>query len=148
MEYILLLELHVDHQDLAAHQNVVFDPRSCSKLKKLRVVNASKNRMVDLKPLDLITSLHNLDISHNLLEDLQDVIDVLSRIPGLKVVNRDSFMSSMKSVKKSGHAHSAGRYPCICMMIDNIVADRPIMCSGADPRGACGASHTVVGHLL
>ena len=54
-------------------------------LKKLRVINAAKNRMVDLKPLDLITSLHNLDISHNLLEDLQDVIDVLSRIPGLKV---------------------------------------------------------------
>ena len=54
-------------------------------LKKLRVINAAKNRMVDLKPLDLITSLHNLDISYNLLEDLQDVIDVLSRIPGLKV---------------------------------------------------------------
>ena len=88
------LELHVDHQDLAAHQNVVFDPRSCSKLKKLRVVNAAKNRMVDLKPLDLITSLHNLDISHNLLKDLQDVIDVLSKIPGLKVVNRVSFLIS------------------------------------------------------
>jgi len=82
-----LEELHVDHQDLGPHQNVVFDPRSCSKFKKLRVINAAKNRMVDLKPLDLINSLHNLDISHNLLEDLQDVIDVLSRIPGLKVVD-------------------------------------------------------------
>ena len=81
----LFIELHVDHQDLGPDQNVVFDPRSCSKLKKLRVLNAAKNRMVDLKPLDLITSLHNLDISHNLLEDLHSVIEVLSRIPGLKV---------------------------------------------------------------
>ena len=49
------------------------------------MLNASKNRMVDLKPLDMITSLNNLDISHNLLQDLHDVIDILSRIPGLKV---------------------------------------------------------------
>ena len=41
--------------------------------------------MVDLKPLDLITSLHQLNISHNMLEDLQAVIDILIRIPGLKV---------------------------------------------------------------
>jgi hypothetical protein len=31
--YLLFIELHVDHQDLGPHQNVVFDPRSCSKFK-------------------------------------------------------------------------------------------------------------------
>ena len=84
-------ELHVDHQELEPDQNVVFDPRSCAHLKKLRVLNTAKNQMVDLKPLDLITSLHQLNISHNMLEDLQAVIDILIRIPGLKV---DSYTPS------------------------------------------------------
>lgn len=78
-------ELHVDHQDLAPNQNVVFDPRSCAKLKKLRVLNTGKNQMVDLKPLDLIIKLTHLDISHNHLKDLQYAIDVLTRVPGLQV---------------------------------------------------------------
>ena len=75
----------MDHQELEPDQNVVFDPRSCSSLKKLRTLNTAKNQMVDLQPLDLITSLYQLNISHNLLEDLQAVIDILVRIPGLKV---------------------------------------------------------------
>ena len=80
-------ELHVDHQDLEADQNLVFDPRSCSKLKKLRVLNTSKNQMLDLKPLDMIPNLTQLDISGNLLKDLQRTIEILARIPSLQVCN-------------------------------------------------------------
>ena len=83
--YSYVTELHVDHQELEPDQNVVFDPRSCSHLKKLRTLNTANNQMVDLQPLDLITSLYQLNISHNLLQDLQAVIDILTRIPGLKV---------------------------------------------------------------
>lgn len=82
---LFFTELHVDHQELEPNQNVVFDPRSCSHLKKLRTLNTANNQMVDLQPLDLITSLYQLNISHNLLQDLQAVIDILTRIPGLKV---------------------------------------------------------------
>lgn len=79
-----LHELHVDHQQLSTDQNVVFDPRSCAGLKNLRVLNTAKNQMVDLQPLELFPRLSMLDIGHNLLSDVQAVIDSLVRIPSLQ----------------------------------------------------------------
>lgn len=69
---------------MEANQNVIFDPRSCSKLKKLRLLNTAKNQMVDLKPLDLISNLTSLDISHNLLADLQGLTEILGNMSALK----------------------------------------------------------------
>ena len=83
-------ELHVDHQELVNDQNLVFDPRSCAKLRKLKVLNTAKNQMLDLQPLDMIPSLSQLDVSGNFLKDLQRTIEIVARIPSLQVPKQDS----------------------------------------------------------
>ena len=70
---------------LAPDENVVFDPRTCSKMRKLKVLNTAKNQMIDLKPLDLLTKLTELNISNNLLKDLPSVIQIIARLPNLQV---------------------------------------------------------------
>ena len=83
--YLVLLELHVDHQHLGPHQNLIFDPRTCSGLsKRLEVLNASKNKMVDLAPIDELTALQSLNVSENQLSDLASTIDILAKMKNLK----------------------------------------------------------------
>ena len=83
--FAIFSELHVDHQELVNDQNLVFDPRSCAKLRKLKVLNTAKNQMLDLQPLDMIPSLSQLDVSGNFLKDLQRTIEIVARIPSLQV---------------------------------------------------------------
>ena len=49
-------ELHIDHQRLEPHQNLVFDPRSCKSLNSLNTVDASGSNMVTLQPIQV--SIH------------------------------------------------------------------------------------------
>ena len=83
--HLLISELHVDHQSLEPDQNLVFDPRTCAGLsKRLLVLNASKNKMVDLAPLNELHALETLNISENYLSDLQSAIEILSLMKSLK----------------------------------------------------------------
>jgi Leucine-rich repeat (LRR) protein len=87
---VIVPELHVDHQQLSPHENLVFDPRSCLALSNsLESLNASDNRMLSLQPLHELRRLTTLDVGGNLLAEVEgpDVVGVLARMSALRQVD-------------------------------------------------------------
>ena len=86
--FFFLQELHVENQNLGSRQNLIFDPRTCIGLSKtLKVLNTSKNKMLDLSPLHELKSIHTLNTADNDLRDLDSAIEILSVMQNLKILD-------------------------------------------------------------
>lgn len=73
-----LRELHVENQDLAAGEKLVFDPRCFLALARtLEVLNVAGNRLDDLSDLANLRSLVTLNLSDNFIRSFRQLSKVL-----------------------------------------------------------------------
>ncbi|CAH1395834.1 unnamed protein product [Nezara viridula] len=80
--------LSVKGQILQVGQMIAFEPFTIKSLQKhLKVLNASRNRLLSIKQLSSLKHLEELDVSCNELCDLREFIDNVSEFSSLKKLN-------------------------------------------------------------
>ncbi|VDL60710.1 unnamed protein product [Hymenolepis diminuta] len=79
-----LRELHIDHQRLAAGEEIIVDPRSTQSLRSLRNLDISGSSLSCLEGLVHLTSLEHLDLSSNRLTNESELLNYLSQTTTLK----------------------------------------------------------------
>eukprot|EP00899_Mesostigma_viride_P013816 jgi/Mesvir1/22435/Mv17908-RA.1 len=83
-----LEELHISGQKLKPNEQLAFDDNCMAAIgTSLCVLNASNNRIADIRPLGSLQSLQSLDVSHNLIEDMEGVESILSCCSRLNVLD-------------------------------------------------------------
>ncbi|CAH0550074.1 unnamed protein product [Brassicogethes aeneus] len=80
-----LEELHIEKQQLSPGDCFCFDPRTIYHLaKSLKVLNVSNNKVTTFKYLAPLTNLTWIDVSHNDLDSISDICEIIRYWPHLK----------------------------------------------------------------
>ncbi|XP_016840843.1 protein phosphatase 1 regulatory subunit 42-like isoform X1 [Nasonia vitripennis] len=80
-----LSELHIEKQRLAVGERLCFDPRTVRTLSGcLEYLNISDNKIISLVDLQNFERLITLEAKDNLIDDIEDITEIVSRLYRLK----------------------------------------------------------------